>query len=132
MSYRPIHKIDINDFKADSLKCDLIRDPKGHLSNLCKQYYDVLKALLNKHAPITTNFKYVSHIRPAPWWMILQSKRRRRYFERVWRKSRSHLGGHVIQNSSTNATHKWLKSNRIIIQIWSRITLKIHVRYGIA
>ena len=131
MSYRSIHNIDIDAFKADSLKSDLIRDPKGHLSDLCKQYYYVLKALLNRHAPITTNFKSVSHVPPAPL-MILQFKRRRRYFERVRRKSRSHLGGHVVQNRSTNATHKWLRSNRIIIQIWSQITLKIHVSYGIA
>ena len=131
MSYRLIHKIDSDAFKTDSLKSDLIRDPQGQLSDLCKQYYHVLKALLNKHATITTNFKSVSHIPPAPW-MILQPKRRRRYFERVWRKSRSHLGGQVIQNSSTNASHKWLKSNRIIIQMWSQITVKIHVSYGIA
>ena len=51
VSYRPIHKIDIDAFKADVLKSDLIKDPKGHLSDLCKQYYHVLKALLNKPPP---------------------------------------------------------------------------------
>ena len=53
VSYRPLHKIDIDAFKADILKSDFIRDPKGHLSNLCKQYYHVLKALLNKLSLIT-------------------------------------------------------------------------------
>ena len=82
MSYRPIHKIDFDAFKADILKSDLIRDPKGHLSDLCKQYCDVLKALLNKHTLITT--KSVSQKPPAPWMTpeILQSKRRCRYLER--------------------------------------------------
>ena len=83
MSYKPLHKIDIDAFKADVLKSDFTRDPKGHLSNLCKQYYHVLKALLNKHALITT--KSVSQKPPAPWMTlkILQSKRRRCYLERV-------------------------------------------------
>ena len=91
MSYRPIYKIDIDAFKADILKSDLIRDPKGHLSDSCKQYCHVLKALLNEHAPITT--KSVSQKTPAPWMTpeILQSKRHRRYLERVCRKSRSPL-----------------------------------------
>ena len=58
MSCKPIHKIDIDALKADILESDLIRDPKGRLSDLCGQYYPVLKALFNKQAPITT--KYVS------------------------------------------------------------------------
>ena len=43
--YRFIHKINITALKADFLKSDLIRDPKGHLSDLCGQYYRVLKYL---------------------------------------------------------------------------------------
>ena len=96
VSYRRIHKIDIDAFKPDILKFDLIRDPKGHLSDLCKQYCHVLKALLNKNSLITT--KSVSQKLPAPWMTpeILQSKRRRRHLELVWRKSRSLWIGHVI------------------------------------
>ena len=48
--YRHIHKINIAALKADILKSDLIIKPKGHLSDLCGQYYQVLKSLLNKHA----------------------------------------------------------------------------------
>ena len=86
-----LFSIDIDTFKADILKSDVIRDPKGHLSDLCKQYYHVLQALLNKHTPITT--KSVSQTLSAPWMTpeILYSKRRRHYLERVWRKSRSHV-----------------------------------------
>ena len=88
---RPIHKINIAALKADILKSDLIIKPKGHLSDLYGQYYQVLKALLNKHAPVRS--KYVSQKPPAPWMTpkILQSKRRRRYLEHVWRKSRQSL-----------------------------------------
>ena len=49
----------------------------------------MLKTLLDKHAPI--KFKSVLQKPPAPFMPteIIQSKRRRRYLERVWRKSRS-------------------------------------------
>ena len=82
--YRPIHKISIAALKADILKSDLILKPKRHLSDLCGQYYQVLKALLNKHIPVRS--KSVSQKPPAPWMPpeILQSKRRRRYLERVF------------------------------------------------
>ena len=91
LSYRPIHKIDIDAFKVDILKSDLIRDPRGHLSDLCKQNYHVFKALLNKHTPIIT--KSVSKKPPAQWMTpeILLSKRHCRYLERVWHKSCSPL-----------------------------------------
>ena len=76
---------------GDILKSDLITDPKGHLSDLCKQYYHVLKALLSKHTPITT--KSVSQKPPVPRMTpeIIQSKRSRCYLERVWRKPSSPL-----------------------------------------
>ena len=90
MFYRHIHKISIAALKVDILKSDLIRDPKGLLSDLCGQYYQILKALF-KQAPVRS--KSVSQKPPASWMApeILQSKRRLRYLERVWRKSRSSL-----------------------------------------
>ena len=38
----------------------------------------------------------------------------------------------VLQNAVTTATDKWPKLNRIITQIFSQITLKVHVSYGTA
>ena len=55
VSYRPKHDIDIDAFSADILKSDIIRDPKGHISDMCKQYYHVFKALLNKHWKSTSH-----------------------------------------------------------------------------
>ena len=46
MSYKHTHNIAIHAFRADILKSDIISDPKCHLSDLCKQYCRVLKALL--------------------------------------------------------------------------------------
>ena len=132
VSYRPIHKIDIDAFKADILKSDHIRDPKGHLSDLCKQYYHVLKALLNKHAPITT--KTVSQKPVDPWMTpeILNSKRCRRYLERVWRKSRFPLESSRYSKQCHYCNTQMAKAKLIIIQIWCQIMLKIHVSYGTA
>ena len=81
--YRSIHKINIAALKADILKSNVIIKPKGHLSDLSGQYYQVLKALLNKHAPVRSIS--VSKKLPAPWMTpkILQSKRHHRYLERM-------------------------------------------------
>ena len=47
--YRYIHKINIAVLKADILQSDLIRDPKGHLSDVCGQYYQSRLYLTNMH-----------------------------------------------------------------------------------
>ena len=89
--YRAIHSINIASFMTDIITSDLVTHPKEHVSDLCKQYSQILKTLLDKHAPIKS--KSGSQKPPAPWMTpeIIQSKRRRRYLERVWRKSRSSL-----------------------------------------
>ena len=70
---------------------NLVTHPREHLSELYKQYHQILNTLLDKHAPIKT--KSVSQKPSAPWMTagIIKSKQRRRYLERVWRKSRSSL-----------------------------------------
>ena len=76
---------------TDTVTSDLVTHPKEHVSNLYKQYRQILETLLDKHAPIKS--KSLSQKPPAPWMTpeIIQSKRRRHYLERVWRKSRSSL-----------------------------------------
>ncbi len=49
--YRLIHKIDIAALMTDILKSDLISNPKEHLSDLCRQYCQVLTDLVNKLHP---------------------------------------------------------------------------------
>ena len=91
MFYRAIHSINIASFMTDIITSDLVTHPKEYVSDLYKQYRQILKTLFDKHAP--TKSKSVSQKPPAPWMTpeIIQSKRRRRYLERVWRKSRSSL-----------------------------------------
>ena len=89
--YRAIHSINIASFMTDIITSDLVTHPKEHVSDLHKQYSQILKTLLEKHAP--TKSKSVSQKPQAPWMNpeIIQSKRRRRYLERVWLNSRSSL-----------------------------------------
>ena len=89
--YRAIHRINTVSFMTDIITSDLVTHPKEHVSDLYKQYHQILKTLLDKHAPIKS--KSVSQKLPAPWMTpeIIQSKWRRRYLECVWRKSRSPL-----------------------------------------
>ena len=91
MFYRAFHNINIASFMTDIITSDLVTHPKEHVSDIYKQYRQILKTLLDKHAPAKS--KSVSQKPPAPWMTpeIIQSKRRRRYLERVWRKSRSSL-----------------------------------------
>ena len=89
--YRAIHSINIASFMTDIITSDLVTHPKEHVSDLYKHYRQILKTLLDKHAPIKS--KCMSQKPPAPWMTseIIHSKRRRRYVERVWRNSRSSL-----------------------------------------
>ena len=118
MFYRAIHSINIASFMTDIITSDLVTHPKEHVSDLYKQYRQILKTLLDKHAP--TKSKSVSQKPPAPWMTpeIIQSKRRRRYLERVWRQS-----GHARHGNVIYVTDKCQKQSRIITKTWSQITL---------
>ena len=50
--YRAFHYINIAAFMADITTSNLVTHPREHLSELYKQYHQILKTLLDKHAPI--------------------------------------------------------------------------------
>ena len=50
-----ILKINILDFRTDILKSDLIRCPYKTASLLSHQYFNTLRSLLDKHAPMKKN-----------------------------------------------------------------------------
>ena len=127
--YRAIHSINIAPFMTDIITSDLVTHPKEHGSDLFKQYRQILKTLLDRHASIKS--KSVSQKPPLPWMTpeIIQSKRRRRYLERVWRKSRSSLG-HATHGNVIYVTDKCQNQSIIITKIWSQITLLHQNSYG--
>ena len=66
-------------------------NPKADLSQLCEQLHTTLKTLLDEHALVKS--KSITIKPPAPWMSpeIINIKVRRRYLERIWRKSRTQL-----------------------------------------
>ena len=77
--YRAIHSINIASFMTDIIISDLVTHSKEHASDLYKQHRQILKTLLDKHAP--TKSKSVSQKPPAPWMTpeIIQSKLLNKY-----------------------------------------------------
>ena len=92
ITFRPINKIDWDFLHMDLSNSDILMHPKTSLLELTDQFSKTLSQLLDKHAPRQT---MMTIPRPPSPWMSLEiiiAKRRRRYLERVWRRSRSPLG----------------------------------------
>ena len=90
-TFRPINKIDLDSLHMDLSNSDLLMYPKTSLLELTDQFSKSLSQLLDKHAPRQTK---MTKLRPPSPWIspeISTAKRRRRYLERVWRRSRSPL-----------------------------------------
>ena len=78
-----IHKINIPDFRADILKSDLIRCPYKTASFLSNQYFNTLRSLLDKHAPMKK--KNIPRHAETGFMNcdILKAKRLKRKYERA-------------------------------------------------
>ena len=101
IKYRKLQSNNIEAFKADIMKSELIRYPKTNATELAQQYDSVLYTLINLHAPLVT--KKISQKPPNPWMTpaILASERHRRYLERVWRRNSAALN----RSRLTRQTH---------------------------
>ena len=86
---RKIHKINISDFRMDILKSDLIRCPYKTASLLSHQYFNTLRSLLDKHAPIMK--KNITRHAETGFMNcdILKAKRLKRKYERAWHREYS-------------------------------------------
>ena len=60
MFYRAIHSINIASFMTDIITSDLVTHPKEHVSDLYKQYRQIMKTLLDKHAKLNPNLCHKS------------------------------------------------------------------------
>ena len=101
ISIRKIHKINILDFRADILKSDLIRCPYKIASLLSHQYFNTLRSLLDKHAPMMK--KNIPRHAETGFMNcdILKAKRLKRKYERAWRH----------ENSASNRSRYWAAIN---------------------
>ena len=97
---------------------------------MCRQYCQVLIALINKHAPIQS--KSASQ-KPSAQWMIseiLKSKKRRRYLEGERRKSRSSLDRSRYIKQGYLCNRQRGKPNPFINRTCYQIFLIVHVSCG--
>ena len=76
----------ILDFRVDILKSDLIRCPYKTASLLSHQYFNTLRSLLDKHAPMKK--KNIARHAETGFMNcdILKAKRLKRKYERAWRR----------------------------------------------
>ena len=121
----------------DLSNSDILMHPKTSLLELTDQFSETLSHMLDKHAAKQTK---MTQLRPPSPWISLEiilAKRRRRYLERVWRRTRSPLDRYryskqlhlcnrmmstsksdyytsLISNNSANPRHMWNSVNKKI------------------
>ena len=131
---RKIHNINITDFREDILNSDLIKHPHTTASLLSHQYFNTLRHILDKHAPVKRKM-VPSH--PDKGFVnsdILSAKHLKRKCERVWRSNNSvpHTPGTALQNRIENKLEKSLGSqlniqvqqqNGSVPGFWTRLNL---------
>jgi hypothetical protein len=89
VKFRKYKNIDVDSFKADILKSDLITCPEAGLEHSITQYNSVLSDLLDNHAP---ELEKKITLRPhSPWYSetLHMEKRNRRKLERKWRRTKT-------------------------------------------
>ena len=84
---RDFKNVDFNNFRADILQSPLYASPESDVDSLAHHYDQVLRELIDNHAPEVTRR---INMRPnAPWFTdtLRDAKRKRRQCERAWVKS---------------------------------------------
>lgn len=91
VSFRKYHKIDMDSLKRDLASSELLLNPSLSSSGeLYDQYHTVLTSILDRHAPVCNKNSY----RLSEKWLsveFFEAKRLKRYFERIWRRTKSVL-----------------------------------------
>ena len=138
IKFRPFKKINMESFRNDLLKSELICNPKNNSTDLYNQYHTILADLVNRHAPLKT--KKCSLREPAPWITeeVLTAKRTKRYFERTWRRTKSatdrrrlsasvHRYNHIISKAKNDWYKKIIKENESKPKkLWESINHILH------
>ena len=81
-----IHKINVTDFREDTLNSDLIKHPHTTSSLLSHQYFNTLRNILDKHAPFRRKMALSHSDKGFVNSDILSAKCK---CERVWRSNNS-------------------------------------------
>ena len=111
---------------------------KYTLCELVNQYHETLSELLDKHA--RKQSKGVQVRPPSPWMSldIVVTKRRRRYLERIWRRTRSpldrsrytkqlHICNHKMSKAKSNHYTNCISTNSgNPRQMWKSVNTILH------
>ena len=138
ITYRNTKNIDLDKFKLDIQKSDLITDPKHSIAELYNQFHKTLESLLDCHAPLKT--KTVSQKPQNPWRTdkIDVAKRKRRQLERVWRRTRLptdrskyskqlHLCNRLMANERRQYIRKQIhESEKKSNKLWATVSNILH------
>ena len=86
--YRKVKSIDSTRLRSDIEESSLLADVSSSAEELVHQYNEVLRELLDKHAPQRTCF--IVEQPAVPWYneCIANAKRKRRQLERRWRRTK--------------------------------------------
>ena len=88
VNIRKLCSIDMDSLREDIRSSSLLQKQATDLDTLASQFDDVLRSLLDHHAPLKTRLVTV---RPSgPWYTpeVTLEKTKRRWLERKWRSSR--------------------------------------------
>ena len=130
MKYRKLQSINIEAFKADIIKSELIRYPKTNATELAQQYDSVRHTVINLHAPLVT--KKISQKPPNPWMTpaILASKGHHRYIERVCRRNLTTLNRSRLMRQTHLCNSQMSKAKSVTIPKLLLNILAIMGHYG--
>ena len=106
ISFRKIKNISINDFKQDILNSNLHSETPSTLTDLATEYNDILRTILDQHAPLITK---CLPVRPLQSWYdtsITTEKQKRRSLERKWRTSQLDDDERVFKTQKNAVTKK--------------------------
>ena len=99
LTFRKLRQINVNQFQRDIKSSSLITRPASDLEPPVEQYNNVLKELLDKHAPLTQRS---ITLRPyTPWYddSLRELKRRKRSCERKWVATRLEVHKQVYREA---------------------------------
>ena len=103
IQYWKLQAINLEAFKADIKRSELIRHRKTNATGLAQQYDSVLRTLIDLHSPLVT--KKISPKYPNP--PILASKVHCRYLDHIWRRNQTAVNRSRLSRQTHHCNRQW-------------------------
>ena len=112
VSFRKLRAIDVEHFKRDIAASHVLHNFHGSPDELLSCYNDIMRTLVDKHAPLRTK---TIHLRPnSPWYTeeLHEAKHLRRKLERKWRQTKLNVDHQIYRQQCTHV-NKLIRQTRI-------------------